>query len=206
MSSRPIALAATAAVATLIVGSFVAVQIWRPANAFEACAGSQAAGGAIGGPFTLVDQSGATVTDTDVLTEPSLIYFGFTLCPDVCPIDTARNAEAIVLLSEQGISATPVFITVDPARDTPEVLADYTANFGVGMIGLTGTEEQIAAAARAYKTYYPGEPDGDPDDYQVDHMAFTYIWIPGHGVVDFVRGEATAEDIAARVTCFTAAA
>ncbi len=206
MSSRPIALAATAAVATLIVGSFVAVQIWRPANAFAACAGSQAAGGAIGGPFTLVDQTGATVTDTDVLTEPSLIYFGYTFCPDVCPIDTARNADAVALLSEQGISATPVFITVDPARDTPEVLADYTANFGVGMIGLTGTDDQIAGAARAYKTFYQKEPDGDPDYYLVDHMAFTYIWMPGHGVVDFVRREAAAQDIATRVACFAAAA
>jgi protein SCO1/2 len=205
MSSRPIALAATAAVATLVVGSFVAVQIWQPANSFEACAQSQAAG-AIGGPFTLIDTTGATVTDADVLTEPSLIYFGYTFCPDVCPIDNGRNAEAVVQLSEQGISATPVFITIDPERDTPEVLADYTANFGVGMVGLTGSDAQIAEVAREYKTFYQKEVDGDPDYYLMDHMAFTYIFIPGHGVVDFVRREATAEDIAARVACFVAAA
>ncbi len=206
MSTRPVALAATAAIATLVVGSLVAVQIWRPANAFEACAGSQAAGGAIGGPFTLVDQTGATVTDTDVLTEPSLIYFGYTFCPDVCPIDTARNADAIVLLSEKGISATAVFITVDPDRDTPEVLADYTANFGIGMIGLTGSDAQIADVARAYKTFYQKEANGDPDYYLVDHMAFTYLWLPNHGVVDFFRREATAENIAASVDCFVTSA
>ncbi len=203
MSNKPILLAATAAVTTLIIGSVVAVQIWRPANSFEACAQSQAAG-AIGGPFTLVDQTGATVTDADVLINPSLIYFGFSMCPDVCPIDNARNADAVALLAEQGISATPVFITIDPARDTPAVLADYTANFGAGMVGLTGSDAQVAAVVSTFKTYYQKGPDGDPD-YGMDHQAFTYIWMPGHGVVDYIRREASPEDVAARVACFVTA-
>ncbi|MEO8531136.1 MAG: SCO family protein, partial [Deltaproteobacteria bacterium] len=95
---------------------------------FADCRQSVVAGGAgaIGGPFTLVDENGATVTDKQVISEPSLIYFGYTYCPDVCPIDAARNAEVTDLLAAQNIAVTPVFISIDPERDTPEVLKAYT--------------------------------------------------------------------------------
>ncbi len=97
---------------------------------------------------------GETVTDADVLTGPSLIYFGYTFCPDVCPLDTARNAEAIDILEERGQMVTPVFISIDPERDTPEVVGDFAVNLHERMIGLTGSPEQVAAASKAYKTYY----------------------------------------------------
>ncbi|MBU2358146.1 MAG: SCO family protein, partial [Alphaproteobacteria bacterium] len=93
------------------------------------CFNGAVAGGAIGGPFTLVNGAGQTVTDADVITEPTLVYFGYSFCPDVCPIDNARNAAAVDILADEGYSATPVFITIDPARDTPEVMQDYVKNF-----------------------------------------------------------------------------
>lgn len=175
---------------------------------FADCRASQVAGGGadIGGPFTLVSETGDTVTEADVLTEPALIYFGYTFCPDVCPLDAARNADAVARLDDLGKSVTPVFITVDPARDTPAVLAEYTDYLHPRMIGLTGSEEQVAAASRAYRTYYQKQPSDDPDYYLMDHSTFTYLVLPGHGFVDFFRRDATAEDMAARTACFIAAA
>ncbi|MFQ6550161.1 SCO family protein [Aestuariibius sp. 2305UL40-4] len=172
---------------------------------FAQCTGSAVAGGDIGGPFELVSETGETVTDADVITKPSLVYFGYTFCPDVCPLDSARNAEAIYLLEEQGVDAQAVFISVDPQRDTPEVVRDFTDVFHDDMIGLTGSEEQVAAASRAYRTYYRAEPADDPY-YLVDHSTQTYLVLPEHGFVEFFRREATAEQIAQTTACFSAAA
>ncbi len=151
--------------------------------------------GAIGGPFTLVDQTGETVTDADVITRPTLVYFGYTFCPDVCPFDMARNAEAIDILEEGGVEVTPVFISVDPKRDTPENLATYAENIHPRLIALTGTEEQVKAAADAYKVYFSINP-GDADNYLVDHSTFTYLMMPKIGFVDFFKREATADEMA----------
>lgn len=167
------------------------------------CRGGQAAG-AIGGPFTLVDTKGATVTDRDVITKPSLVYFGFTYCPDVCPFDNARNAQAIDILADRGIVATPIFITIDPERDTSEVMADYTANMHPSMIGLTGTPEQIKAAAQAYRVLYQRR-DVEGGDYLMDHSVFTYLVLPEVGFADFFQRSATPEEIADTVACFAAA-
>ncbi len=166
----------------------------------DGCGGSVVAGGDFGGPFTLVDGSGATVTDTDVITQPSLIYFGYTFCPDVCPIDNARNAAAVDILAEQGIAATPVFISIDPARDTPQVVGDYIQNFHPDMIGLTGSDEQIEAAAKAYRVVY-SRGDDDPEYYLMNHSVFTYFVTPEDGFVDFFRREDGPEAIAQRVAC-----
>ncbi|MDU8942513.1 SCO family protein [Ovoidimarina sediminis] len=174
---------------------------------FDPCRTTKIAGGAaeIGGPFTLVSQTGETVTEADVLDKPALVYFGYTFCPDVCPLDTVRNADAVDLLSGMGHDVRPVFISVDPGRDTPEVLADFTSNIHDGMIGLTGSEEQVDAAIAAYKAYARIN-EGDPDYYLVDHSTFTYLMLPEHGFVEFFRRDATAEDIATRTACFLDAA
>jgi protein SCO1/2 len=165
------------------------------------CSGSQVAGGeaAIGGPFTLVNQFGETVTDADVITGPTLIYFGYTFCPDICPVDVARNVEAINILEEQGARVTPVFITIDPARDTPEVLRDYAEVMHEDMIALTGTDAQIAAAAQAYRTYYAKVGDGA--DYLMDHLTYTYLVSPD-GFLDFFRRDETPEQMAEVISCF----
>ena len=167
------------------------------------CSLGNVAGGsdAFGGPFELVNAQGETVTDTDVITEPTLIYFGYTFCPDVCPLDTVRNAEAVDLLAERGISATPLFITIDPERDTPEAVGDFAYNIHEKMIGLTGSPEQIAAASKAYRTYYKAQPAED-DYYLVDHSTFTYFVTPEDGFLDFFRREVSAEQIADSVQCF----
>ncbi|MEM7317592.1 MAG: SCO family protein, partial [Pseudomonadota bacterium] len=121
---------------------------------FAQCRSGQIAGGAgsIGGPFELVNSKGETVTDTDVITKPSLLYFGYTFCPDVCPLDVTRNAEAVDILEQSGVPVTPVFISVDPDRDTPEVVGDFAYNLHERMIGLTGSAEQVKQASQAYKT------------------------------------------------------
>ena len=173
-------------------------------DAFAQCSQGTIAGGDIGGPFELVSETGATVTDKDVITRPSLVYFGYTYCPDVCPLDAARNAEAVELLTEKGVAATPVFITVDPERDTPEVLAEFTDVMHPEMIGLTGSAEQIKAASQAYRTFYKRNP-GPPDEYLVDHSTFTYLVLPEVGFVDFFRRDATPEKISETVACYAAA-
>lgn len=173
---------------------------------FAQCRQGQVAGGtaAIGGPFELLHEDGQTVTEKDVLTEPSLIYFGYTFCPDVCPLDNTRNAEAVEILEANGEVVTPVFITVDPERDTPEVMKEFTDYLHPRMVGLSGSLEQVKAASQAYRTYYrKQEPeDGDDEYYLVDHSTFTYLTLPGHGFVEYFRRDVSAEDMAQRVGCF----
>lgn len=196
---------ALAGVVALVGGSWMWVT-WRQAgDPFAECRGGQVGGGAIGGPFTLVDSTGATVTDKEVLKAPSLVYFGYSFCPDVCPLDLARNAEAVDVLEERGFEAQPVFITIDPARDTPDVLADFAANLHPRMVALTGTDEQVQVAAQGYKAYYKKQESGD-EYYLMDHSTFTYLMLPGIGFADFFRRDDTAEVMADRVACFLTAA
>lgn len=200
---RYIAPLAAIAIVGLLGGIWFATKSPQGDTAFAQCSASQVAGGAgsIGGPFELVNAQGETVTDADVITEPTLIYFGYTFCPDVCPIDTARNADAVDLLAARDISTTPVFISIDPQRDTPEVVGDFAANLHERMIGLTGSPEQVKAASEAYRTYYKAHDSGD-EFYLVDHSTFSYLVLPDQGFVEFFRREATAEDIADTVACF----
>lgn len=168
---------------------------------FAQCRVGQVGGGAIGGPFELLDKDGNTVTDTDVITQPSLVYFGYTFCPDVCPLDTTRNADAVDLLEQQGKIVTPIFISIDPARDTPEVVGEFAETLHDRMIGLTGTPEQVKAASKAYKTYYKAHPAED-EYYLVDHSTFTYLVLPEHGFVEFFRRDIEAPELAEKVGCF----
>lgn len=199
--TKTFAALAAAVVVGLVGGSALYVYLGASDDKFAQCRSGQVGGGSIGGPFTLVDGSGKTVTEADVLTKPSLVYFGYTFCPDVCPLDNQRNAEAVDILEEQGFDVTPVFISVDPQRDTPEVVADFAANLHPKMIGLTGSEEQVKAASQAYKTYFKKQ-DGDEEFYLVDHSTFTYLMLPGTGFADFFKREETADQMAQRVACF----
>lgn len=199
--TRLYAVLATAALAALLGGSFLYVQSRQAGDAYAVCRQGQIAGGDIGGPFTLVNPAGETVTDAEVLAKPSLVYFGYTFCPDVCPFDMSRNVEAVDLLAAQGLEVTPVFISIDPERDTPEVLGEYAANLHPALIALTGTADQVKAAAAAYKTFYKKHETGD-EFYLVDHMTFTYLMLPGEGFVDFFRREITSDQMAESVACF----
>jgi protein SCO1/2 len=201
--TRTHAAIAAAAVVALIAVTAALVFRGGTTDRFAACRESVVAGGAgaIGGPFTLVDTAGRTVTDRDVITRPSLLYFGYTFCPDVCPLDTVRNAEAVDILEEMGHEVTPVFISIDPRRDTPAVVADFVGNLHPRMIGLTGSEDQVRAASNAYRTFYRAQ-SGDPDYYLVDHSTFTYLVLPDAGFVEFFRRDLAPEALAARVSCF----
>ena len=196
---------AAAAVVGLIAGTGGYILMNKAEDQFAQCRSGAVGGGDIGGPFTLVNGDGATVTDKDVLTKPSLVYFGYTFCPDVCPLDAQRNAEAVDLLDSRGIDVTPVFISVDPERDTPEVMRDFAENLHPKMIGLTGSAEQVKAASQAYKTYFRKQDGDDPDFYLMDHSTFTYLVLPEHGFVEFFRRDTTAEEIAAQTACFVGA-
>jgi len=193
---------AVIAIGAAVAGTFAYTLLAAPEDAFAQCREGAIAGGAeIGGPFTLVNSENVTVTETDVITGPTLVYFGYTFCPDVCPFDVARNAIAVDILKEQGIDVTPVFISVDPERDTPEVVGDFAYNMHPEMIGLTGSPEQVRAASQAYRTYY-NRQEGDDEYYLVDHSTFSYLVVPEHGFLEFYRRDMSPEAMASSIACF----
>lgn len=205
--SRLYAFGALMLVAALAAGVAFTILTGRTEVA-STCRQGAVAGGLdrIGGPFELVSETGRTVTDTEVITGPVLLYFGYTFCPDVCPLDTVRNAETVDILAARGHRVTPVFISVDHGRDTPQTMAAFTDNVHPDMIGLTGSQAQVAAAAAAYRVYFQVRDDGDDPFYLVDHMTFTYLVLPGAGVVDFYRRDLSPADMADRVACHLDAA
>ncbi len=197
---------AAAAIVAVVGGTLAYTMLASSSDPFAQCRASSVAGGeaAIGGPFTLVSETGDTVTDADILTRPTLIYFGYTFCPDVCPIDTVRNAEATDILTARGLDVGSVFITIDPERDTPERMAEFTDYIDPGLLGLTGSSEQVNAVIRAYKAYARKQDTGD-EFYLVDHSTFTYLMLPGTGFAEFYRRDLPAEAMADSVACFLGA-
>ena len=129
----------------------------------------------IGGPFELVDQNGTKVTDQTFKGRLMLIYFGFTYCPDACPTALGAMSAAIDKLDTSADRVVPMLITVDPERDTPQVLKDYVSNFHPRMMGLTGTKEQIAQVAKAYRVFYQKAAGPTPDDSRMDHTLLIYL-------------------------------
>ena len=148
-----------------------------------------------------MNESGDTVTDKDVITKPTLVYFGYTFCPDVCPFDMDRNGQALALLEEQNVDVDGLFITIDPERDTPDYIAEYTDAFHDNMHGLTGSDAQISAAAKAYRAYYRKVDSDDPEFYLMDHSTLTYLVTPEDGFVTFFRRDMLPEQMAERVSC-----
>jgi cytochrome oxidase Cu insertion factor (SCO1/SenC/PrrC family) len=128
----------------------------------------------IGGAFALIDQNGKRRTDAEFRGKFMLVYFGFTYCPDVCPTDLQQMGLAVDRLGAAGDAVQPIFITVDPERDTPEHLKDYVANFHSRFVGLTGDAPAIHEAARVYRAYY-AKIDLGESDYTVDHSSFIYL-------------------------------
>lgn len=160
----------------------------------------------VGGPFTLVNHRGETVTDADFAGRPMLIYFGFTYCPDVCPASLQVMAAALDQLTpETRAQFQPILITVDPERDTPELLAQYVTApaFPENLTGLTGTLDQVRNAARAYRVFFARvDDDGLSSDYTVDHSSIIYLMDrEGRFVEIFPHGSAPSV-IAARLQAF----
>lgn len=205
--ARLIAILAGIAVVGLVAMMYFVTAGPKSDDQFAECRTTQVAGGtsALGGPFTLVSEMGETVTDADVIDEPTLLYFGYTFCPDVCSIDAARNAVVSDILEEEGVRLKPVFISIDPQRDTPEVMAEYTDVMHPRMLGLTGSDEQVKAASQAYRTYYKAHESED-EFYLVDHSTFSYLTLPEHGFVEFFRRDIGPEAMADQIACFVNAA
>ncbi|NNE88943.1 MAG: SCO family protein [Silicimonas sp.] len=189
-----------AGVAALALAAVIGGTAYWTRVAETECGTTAVAGAAIGGPFELLNSDGTLVTDKEVIDRPTLVYFGYAFCPDVCPFDVARNALAIDLLEEQGIDARPVFITIDPARDTPDALAGYAADMHPKMMALTGSDEQIKTAAQAYKVYY-AKGEGEGEFYLMDHSTFTYLMMPEAGLATYFKRDDSAEFIAEKIAC-----
>ncbi len=199
--TRMVAIVASSVVAIFLLGTlWITTFGSSDGDQFAQCRSTTVAGD-IGGPFELLNSAGETVTDADVITEPSLIYFGYTFCPDVCPMDVDRNAIAVEILEERGKIVTPVFISIDPQRDTPEVVGEFAEVMHPRMVGLTGTPEQVKSASEAYRTYYKAHPAVD-DEYLVDHSTFSYLVMPEVGFVEYFRREMTPDDMAEKMACF----
>lgn len=207
--TRIYAMVAAGVLLALLAGLFL-ITFLRPQSddTFAMCRESQVAGGTdlIGGPFELVNSKGETVTDRDVLSGPSLVYFGYTFCPDICPLDTVRNADAADILAERGKELTPVFITVDPKRDTPEAMGIFASNIHDRMIGLSGSEDQVRSAVNAYRAYYKVHDADDDEFYLVDHSTFSYLVLPEYGFVEYYRRDIEADELADKIGCFLDAA
>ncbi|HEY3146663.1 MAG TPA: SCO family protein [Dongiaceae bacterium] len=150
----------------------------------------------IGGPFELTDQNGNQVTEQTYKGKLMLVYFGFTFCPDACPTALGIMSAAIDKLDVAADRVVPIFITVDPDRDTPQVMKDYVSNFNPRLVGLTGTPEQIAKAAKAYRVFYQKAPGTTPGEYLMDHTTLMYL-MDGEGkYVTHFGPDATPEQMA----------
>jgi len=151
----------------------------------------------VGGPFTLQNGDGKQVTDRDFRGKYLLVYFGFTFCPDVCPTTLNEVTDALERLGAKADKVQPVFITVDPKRDTPAVMKQYAAAFTPRLVGLTGTPEQIAAVAQAYRVYYAEHRTGPgPNDYSMDHSSILYLMGPDGKFIAPIRADASGAQMA----------
>ena len=182
-----------------LVGAFV---LTRPpgAAATPGAAGGATGNAAIGGPFQLVDQNGRAVDQRILSGKWSAVFFGYTFCPDVCPTTLQELAAVQDQLGPKAKDFQVVFFSVDPARDTPAKLKDYlsTHGFPAGVIGLTGTPEQVARAAKAYRVYFARHGDGP--DYLMDHSVATYLMDPGGRFVAVLAPGETPQEVAAQIT------
>jgi protein SCO1/2 len=141
---------------------------------------------AIGGPFTLTDQDGKTITDQDFKGKPLLVFFGYTHCPDICPTTLFELSEMLHTMGKDAGGVHALFITVDPERDTAAVMKDYLSSFDPHLRGATGTPKQIAAIEKEYRVIARKVPIGDKGDYSMDHSALVYLMDKqGHFVAPF---------------------
>ncbi|MBO9714756.1 SCO family protein [Sphingomonas sp.] len=157
------------------------------------------AGAKVGGPFALTDKDGRTVRDSDFAGKYRLVYFGYTFCPDACPTDMAKLGQALKKLdkSDPALSAklVPIFITVDPERDTPKVVGEFTANFHPRMIGLTGSLDAIKQVAREYSVYFAKQPPAPGGGYLVDHSRVIYLMGPKGEPIAPITSDMSVDEI-----------
>jgi protein SCO1/2 len=176
-----------------------------PLLLLAACGESQPArapleGATMGGAFTLTDQDGKSVREADFKGKYRLVYFGYTFCPDVCPVDVQKLMLGLKAFEKQdpvrGAKVQPLFITVDPERDTPEALGSFTKAFHPRLIGLTGSPEAIAEVAKAYGVYFQKSPGATPGTYLVDHSRSSTLYGPEGAPIALITETGSPEDIA----------
>ena len=160
-------------------------------------------GARIGGPFKLIDQDGRTRTESDFAGRNMLVYFGYTFCPDVCPIDLAKLAAGLKALEKSDPDVAqrivPIFITIDPERDTPAQMKSYVEQFHPRLVGLTGSKDAIAAAARGYSVYFSQRENDDGGEYLMDHSRAAYLIGPKGEPVALIAYDGTPAAIAAEL-------
>lgn len=166
-------------------------------GATSGVAGVSIPGGiSVGGPFTLTDTEGREVTEKTYAGRFMLVYFGYTFCPDVCPTELQVIANALDLLGPAAARIAPLFVTIDPERDTVTTMAEYVKLFDPRLVGLTGTEAQIAAAARAYRVYRAKSNAKDSTSYLMDHSSFIYLMGPDGGFRALFRQGMAPQELA----------
>jgi len=198
MSARPV----IAVVAGIAIGAVVALAIFPEARqALLPSPGPVTSGKAlVGGPFALTDDTGTRVTDKDYRGRYMLVFFGFTSCPDICPAGLQLISAALENLGPKADRIAPIFVSVDPERDTPEKLAAYVKNFNARFIGLTGTPEEIAGVTKAYKVYFKKVPnETKPDEYGMDHTSIIYLMDPNGEFVTHFTPTTTVEELTAKL-------
>jgi cytochrome oxidase Cu insertion factor (SCO1/SenC/PrrC family) len=186
----------------VLVGAALAVAVFPAAReALFGAPGVKTSGKAlIGGPFTLSDTSGKQVTDKDFRGRYMMVFFGFTNCPDICPAGLQLISAALDRIGAKADNITPVFISVDPARDTRERLGAFVKNFDDRIVGLTGTPDEIAAAAKAYRVFYEKTPGaGAPDDYGMNHTSIIYLMGPDGEYVTHFTPMTSVEQMAEKL-------
>jgi protein SCO1/2 len=160
-------------------------------------------GATMGGSFTLTDQNGRRVSDTDFAGKYRIVYFGFTYCPDVCPVDLQIVGAGLRRFEQsdpvRAARVQPIFISVDPARDTPEALRDYVANFHPRLIGLTGSEQEVADVARAYGVFFSRSTPNEQGAYLVDHTRIIVLYGPAGEPIAIIPHDHGPEGVAAEL-------
>lgn len=174
-------------IGALILGGLIAfaqISAERGSGASQSIPGSQ-----VGGPFALVNQDGEAVTEQNFAGKYKLIYFGFTYCPAICPTELQKITRVLKELGPAGENIQPLFISVDPERDTPKVIKDYISMFDKRFVALTGTPAQIDQVKKDYRIYANKVQDENNSDYTVDHSSFIYLMSPDNQLISIYRME-----------------
>ncbi|AEP10675.1 SCO family protein [Micavibrio aeruginosavorus] len=192
-----LALLSIAAVAIGGIIALIQIQSAHGPTPQAAVKSNGVAGADIGGPFALTDHNGQPFTEKNLAGHPTLIYFGFTFCPSICPTELQKMSAALKLADAgKAEKIMPVFITIDPDRDTVAVMKNYVAQFHPRLIGLTGTQDDINTAARAWRVYAQKVQDETMSEYTMDHSSYIYLQGPDGGLQAIFGTDSTARQIA----------
>jgi len=190
-----------AVVLSAFVVGVMSLMLYRAASQNNSVANTAASNlykAEVGGNFTLTNHNGQTVTNKDYLGKYMVVFFGYTYCPDVCPTALQNMTDALDMLADKAEFVQPLFITVDPERDTPAVLNNYVKNFHPSLVALTGNDQQIAIAGANYRAYYAKaiEPGADQDDYLMAHSSIIYLMGPDGKFISSFNHETSPEKMA----------